>query len=387
MSHSVTFKSITFTQSRVTRVAPWLSALVVMAGCSFTSQKPKPAALEPTTGGVAARVVWKQKIEDVRFPLVVNVQPGVFTVAGSEGTVMALQAETGQTLWRASVGTPLSAGVGSDGRFAAVVTTKGELVTLDSGKILWREPLNVKVTTPPLVAGERVFVLAQDRSVWAFDAASGQRLWRSQRGGDPLTLTQASVLAPFGNTLLVAQAARLQALNPDNSTVIWETAVASPRGTNEIERLADLVGPAARVSDTLCLRAFQATVGCLNGTRGSMLWSKPFGGTRGVAADTQYVVAADASDRINAWQLANGESAWSSDKLLYRGLGSPLSVGKSVVFGDESGLLHFLSRENGQTLQRLATDGSAVEVTPALTQNNLMLVVTRNGGLYGVQVD
>jgi outer membrane protein assembly factor BamB len=51
------------------------------------------------------------------------------------------------------------------------------------------------------------------------------------------------------------------------------------------------------------------------------------------------------------------------------------------VFGDSEGNVHLLSREDGKTLLRLTTDGSAVAATPALS-GKTMLVVTRAGGLF-----
>src|SRR5205823_1854176 len=180
------------------------------------------------------------------------------------------------------------AGVGSDGRFAAVVTRDGELVTLEAGRVLWRKPLALRITTAPLVAGERVFVLAGDRSLHAFDALDGTRLWEVRRPSDPLTLAQAGVLAPFKDTLLAGQGSRLAGLDPLNGDLRWEVPVGSPRGTNEVERLADLVAPAARVGDVICVRSFQASVGCVNPERGTLAWNKTVGGTDGIAADEQF---------------------------------------------------------------------------------------------------
>jgi outer membrane protein assembly factor BamB len=163
--------------------------------------------------------------------------------------------------------------------------------------------------------------------------------------------------------------------------VRWEAALASPRGANEVERLADLVAPAARVGDSICARAFQSAVGCVNAERGALAWTKNIGGTNGVAGDEQFVFGADASDRLTAWRTATGEVAWTSDKLLYRGLSAPLSVGKTLVFGDAQGMVHWLSRDNGEALLRLPTDGSAVVAAPVVSAST-MLVVTRAGGLF-----
>jgi outer membrane protein assembly factor BamB len=359
------------------------AVVTFLAGCA--SSKPTPQPLEALTPKISVASAWSQRVEAVTFPLVVAVNGGTsggtFTVAGGDGTVVALEAETGREIWRATAGAKLSAGVGSDGRFAAVVTRDGELVVFEQGQLKWRKPLGSRVTTPPLVAGERVFVVGVDRAVQAFDALDGRKLWLLQRPGDPLTLAQAGVLSAFKDTLVVGQGPRMAGVDPLRGTLRWDVAVGSPRGANEIERLADLVGPASRVGDVLCARSFQAAVGCVNAERGSVLWSKNTGGTDAVAADDQFVVAADASDRVSAWKSATGDVAWTSDKLLYRTLGSPAIVGKSVVFGDGDGTLHWFSRDTGEAQLRQSTDGGAISVQPAVS-GATVLVVTRKGGLF-----
>ncbi len=372
--------------TRLGERARWvaLAAAVGLGACSSGADKPKPAPLEPIATPIAGKVVWSQRIGAVQFPLQVAVAAGSFTAASTDGTVVSLQADTGRELWRAAVGTPLSAGVGSDGRFAAVVTRGGDLVVLEAGRLVWRKPIGVRVNTAPLVAGERVFVLGSDRSVLAFDALDGKALWTTKRPSDPLTLSQGSVIAAFKNTLLVGQGQRLAGLDPSTGAVRWEVPVATPRGTNEIERLADLIGPVARAGDVVCARSFQAAVGCVNAERGSVVWSKNVGGLQAVAADGNLVAAADASDRITAWKAANGDVAWTNEKLLYRGLSGPVLIGTTLVFGDATGTVHFLSRDNGNAQLRLPTDGSPVVGAPALSGTTL-LVVTRNGGLFAMR--
>lgn len=360
-----------------------LSAGVVVAlvACASGPDKPRPKPLDPLTPQIAGRQVWSQRVDGAQFPLSIAVNAGVFTLAGNDGTVLAVQAETGSVLWRASVGGKLAAGVGSDGRVASVVTRDGELVAIEAGRVLWRKALAARITTAPLVAGERVFVLGTDRSVQAFDALDGRKLWAVQRPGDPLTLAQAGVISAFKDTLLVGQGARMAGLDPRDGSVRFDVALASPRGTNEVERLADLVAPAARVGDVVCARSFQAAVGCVNAQQGALTWTKVTGGTQGVAADEQYVFGADASDRLSAWRAASGEVAWSSDKLMHRSLSAPLIVGRAVVFGDADGTLHFLSRDKGEAMLRMPTDGSAITAAPVVS-GSTMLVVTKAGGLF-----
>ena len=367
-------------RSVIARTAlPLIGAVLLLAACA--SGKPKPQPLEPLTPKIAGREVWKHSVGNIKFPLSVVSVRNSFVVADGEGTVLALDARSGGELWRGNAGSALSAGVGSDGRFAAVVTREGELVVFEQGQIKWRKSVGVRVNTAPLVAGERVFVLGADRGVQAFDVLDGRKLWALQRAGDPLTLTQNGVLAAFKDTLVVGQGPRIAGVDPLQGTLRWEVPVGSPRGANEIERLADLVGPAARVGDVLCARSFQAAVGCVDAEKGTIIWSKNIGGTDAVTADAQFVFGADASDRVTAWKAATGEVAWTSDKLQYRGLSSPLSVGKTVVFGDEDGTVHWLARETGEAQLRLSTDGGAIIAAP-VASGTTMLVVTRKGGLF-----
>jgi len=73
--------------------------------------------------------------------------------------------------------------------------------------------------------------------------------------------------------------------------------------------------------------------------------------------------------------------AWTSDKLRYRGLTAPLSVGSTLVFGDSEGWLHVLSQDHGEPLLRLPTDGSAI-VAPLVRSGLTMLAVTRSGNVF-----
>jgi hypothetical protein len=73
--------------------------------------------------------------------------------------------------------------------------------------------------------------------------------------------------------------------------------------------------------------------------------------------------------------------AWTQDLLLYREPGAPLLAGSVLVVGDVEGQVHFLSRQDGRTQLRLATDGSPVVGAPVLSGTTL-LVATRSGGLY-----
>lgn len=371
------------------------TALVVLAaslaGCSLWSgggsAKPAPADLGANVAVLGVRQAWTARVGSVAgLPLEVHAAGNVVTVASSDGVVAAIDARTGGDVWRATLGAPLSAAVGSDGRSAAVVSRSNALIVLESGRERWRETLAAQVFTPPLVAGGRVFVLSADRSVSAYDATTGRRLWAQQRPGEPLVLRQAGVLLAVGDTLVVGLSGRLVGLNPDNGSVRWEAPLASARGTNDVERLVELVGRTSRVGDSVCARAFQAAVGCVNTARGSVAWTQPASGAEGVHGDADALFGVESNGMVSAWRRSDGARLWGSDRLKHRKLTAPLLLGRSVVIGDDTGLVHLLSRTDGAPLNRIATDGSGIAAAPVVVADTLV-VVTRNGSIYGFRPD
>lgn len=370
--------------------APAAIVLVaLLSGCSMFSgffggsaKKPQPAELQPVVALVPVRQAWTARIGEVGFPLEVEVAGDTVVIASGDGTVASLDARTGRDLWRTNIGTPIAAGVGSDGRLAAVITRGNEVVAIAGGREVWRQKLSAQAFSSPFVAGGRVFVLAADRSVSAFDGQSGRKLWTQQRPSEPLVLRQSGVMLAVGDTLVVGLAGRLTGLNPLNGSIRWEAPIASPRGINDVERLVDLVGTVSRTGNTVCARAFQASVGCVDAGRGTLLWSKPANGAQGLDGDDTLVFGTEADGKVLAWRRADGESAWNTDRLRYRNLTSPVVVGRSIAIGDSAGFVHLLSRADGSLMNRLSTDGSPVAASPVLAANTL-IAVTRSGAVYG----
>lgn len=364
--------------------------VAMLAGCSLWgggSSKPVPADLGGNVAVLGVRQAWTARIGNVSgLPLEIHSAGSVVTVASSDGVVAAIDARTGGDLWRVALSEPLSAGVGSDGKSAAVVARSNALIVLDGGRERWRQSLGAQVFTPPLVAGGRVFVLSADRSLSAFDALTGRKLWSLQRPGEPLVLRQSGVLLAAGDTLVAGFSGRLVGLNPDNGSVRWEAALASARGTNDVERLVELVGRTSRVEQSICARAFQAAVGCVNAARGSVNWTLPASGAEGVHGDGEALFGAESNGTVTAWRRGDGSRLWSTDRLNHRKLTAPLLLGRSVVVGDETGLVHLLSRTDGSPLNRISTDGSGVAAAPVVAADTLV-VVTRNGGVYGFRPD
>ena len=360
----------------------------LLVACAGGGDKARPVELVTNVPKLGVRLAWTARVGAVNFPLdialsgVNNGKDAVINVASSNGIVASLDAATGRELWHAQSGKTLAAGVGSDAGFAAVVTTSNEVIAYNNGREAWRQKLSNSSYTAPLVAGGKVFVLGADRAISAFELADGKKLWSQKKSAEALTLRQAGVLLMVSDTLVSSSSGRLLGINPLDGNVRWSTPIATARGTNDIERLVDLVGRVSNDSDVVCARAYRVSVGCVNTFRGNLVWTKPAVGLEGVQGDASILFGAESDGKVIAWNRTNGERLWQTEHLLNRNLSAPAVLEKAIAVGDSTGLVHFLSKTDGSPLNRLTTDGSVMAAAPVVVGNTLV-VVTRNGGVFG----
>lgn len=368
--------------ARLRRGAAIVLSTLVLAACSGGS-KPKPAELPANPDLIGLSQAWSFKLPEVKFPLVADVSGDTVVVAGGEkGTVLAIDARTGKELWRVDVGGVLNAGVGSDGTLAAVVTRENELVAIQGGEVLWKKKLGAETFTPPLVAGRRIFVQGADRATSAWDGQSGRRLWTQTRTAEALVLKRPGVLQAVNDALVTGIGARLVVMNPANGASVWEAPIASPRGTNDVERLVDLTGTISVAGSTICARAYVAAVGCVDGNRGTLVWTKPSSGSEGVTGDENTLYGAEQNGVVTAWRRRDGEQLWTTDTFKYRHLTAPLAAGRALVLGESTGNLLLLDRQDGKLVARVSPDGSAIAADPVLVAGTVV-VVTAKGGVFG----
>ena len=358
---------------------------IVLASCG--ASKPKPAQIPAIKADKPIQALWQFKLGgEVSFVQSLQTVQERMVITSDDGKIAVVNVRNGQAVWRHELKTALNTGAGFDGEHVAVVTLNNELVMLQDGKVLWRNRLTSQSYTHPLVAGERVFMMMADRSVLAFDLATGVRLWMQQRPGEPLVLKQNGVLMAFQNTLLVGLGGRLTAIDPDNGQFKWDVPIANPRGINDLERLVDLVAKPTRVANSVCVRAFQSQVGCVDALRGSVLWTRSSVGSQGLDGDAKTLIGTESNGMVQAWSRTTGDRLWDSDRLKYRELTGPLFTSKGVVIGDSGGWLYLLSSADGSLINRVQTSSDGFASTPTALADGGFVVLTRDGLLQAYQL-
>ncbi len=380
--------------------------LLALAGCSapnfsnfslnpmdwFTSRStgPKPAELPQLSDAQGVKVLWSSNIGAAEaFIFSPSLVGDSIYAASRSGTVARLDAASGQAKWRVSLGKRVSGGVGSDGTLAVVATDEGEVIALDaqSGAVKWRSRVSSEVLSAPKLGEGLVLVRSADSRVFAFGAEDGKRRWVYQRAAASLIVrSPAGLTVHQGSVYVGFSGGKLAAISLANGTLRWESTVALPKGSTELERVTDVVGEPMAQGREICAAAFQGRVACYDLLNGNQLWSREMSSLTGVSFDARYAFVADDKGAVHALDRSNGRSIWKQDRLAHRQLSLPLPLGTEVALGDLQGYVHFMARESGAFLARAPTDGSPIRAAPLKLPGGF-LVQTQGGGLYALTLN
>lgn len=359
---------------------------VVSSVNPFAASGPKMARLEPIKNTADVQKRWAANAGKAgNYTFVPAVAGSSVYAAGSDGTIVRI--DDGVTVWRIKAGQALSAGVGSDGKIVLVGTPKGEVLAFAAadGKPLWQSRVSSEVLAAPVIGTEGVAVKSGDNRVFLLDAANGRRKWMYQRATPPLSL-RSSAMPVFADNYLFAgfPGGKLVALDLKNGAPVWEGTVALPKGTTELDRVADVVSVPVVDGRQVCAVAFQGRVACFDlGQGGQLVWARDFSSAAGLALDGRYLFLTDEKGAVHALDRSTGASIWKQDKLLNRRVSAPVVKRGLVLVGDGQGLLHFLSREDGAFAARMQSDGTPIVATPQ-TIGSAFLVQTAGGTVMAV---
>lgn len=376
--------------------ALWPILLVTaLAGCSTleslnpfssSSSGPKMAELQPIKATLDARVVWRDsvgKADDFVFsPAVVGTS--VFA-AGKDGSLLRM--DGGQTAWRIKADLPLSGGVAADEKMVVVGTAKGDLLAFSAsdGKPLWKARASSEILAAPALGEGLVVVRSGDNRLAAYDMADGKRKWVYQRPTPALTLRVTAGPVISGKYVFAGfPGGKLIAVSTANGAPLWEGTVALPKGATELDRVADITSVPVIDGRDVCAVAYQGRVACFDLGNGNLIWARDLSSSSGLTIAGRHVYVSDEKGAVHALDRASGASLWKQDKLFLRRLTAPSAQRGTVAVADVQGIVHFLSREDGSFVARVATDGSPVAAAPRALGGSLV-VQTRNGGVFAIE--
>ncbi|KRW59282.1 outer membrane protein assembly factor BamB [Pseudomonas sp. TTU2014-080ASC] len=371
-----------------------LLALAVMAvGCSSNSNKElPPAELPKFTEEVRLDKVWSRSIGEGQgetFNMLVPAIDGEQIYAADvEGLVVAMNRTTGKVLWKQDLELPVSGAVGAGYGLVVVGTLKGEIIALDSatGEEKWRSRVTSEVLAAPALNGDVVLVQTQDDRLIALDMYTGNQRWIFENTPAVLTLrgTGSPVLT---NRLAIAglSTGKVIALDAERGVPVWEQRVAIPQGRSELERVVDIDGGLLLSAGTLYAVSYQGRVAALDFESGQILWQREASSSVGVAQGYGSVYVSLANGTVEGIDERSASALWSNDALARRQLSAPEVFSSYVAFGDLEGYLHLVSQVDGRFVGRTRIDSDGLRARP-LVVGDMLYAFSNSGKLVALTI-
>ena len=362
-----------------------LAALAVLGACSKEKEVEQPAELVDFSARWSVSEVWRVGMGGgdavMRLALAPVRDGATVYLAGHDGDVTAVDAESGRSAWRADVKLRLSAGPGVGEGLVVVGSPEGDVVALDAtdGSERWRVRLLGEILARPAVGQSSVLVHTVDGRIHALRAADGSSAWvyeqqvprLSLRGTAPPVIDGDAALCAFDN-------GKVAALGVADGELLWSATVSAPSGRTELARLVDIDSAVQVAGDDVFVVGFQGRLAMLARDSGQIWWARELSSYRGLALGDDALYVSTDQGAVVAVSRRDGTELWRQDALRLRRLSGPAVDGDAVVVGDFEGYLHFLDRATGQMLARTRAGGSPISDSPLVV--NGTVIVQDDGG-------
>jgi outer membrane protein assembly factor BamB len=364
-----------------------LAVLLIAAGCSKDKDVEPPAVLVKFPATLPVKKLWSEGVGGGKKQIVLRLglgpaaDNGLIFAASHKGEVLAASLDTGRHVWVKKLKMPISAGPAAAAGMVVLGTSKGVVVALDgaTGRELWRSHVNSELLSAPAI-GEKVVVMRSvDGRLHGFDARSGKALWSveqqvprlSLRGTATPIIAKEVAISGFDN-------GKVMAVSLNTGDTVWDTALASPHGRTELDRLVDIDSAVRTVGDNVFATGFQGRTAMLALDSGQIWWAHDMSSYRGLVADADNLYVTQSDGIVVALRQRDGSELWRNQKLKLRRLSAPVLTSTAVVVADFQGYVHWLDKSTGELVARERVAKERVTNAPVAVDDTV--IVLTDGG-------
>ncbi len=369
-------------------------ALLGLSGCSSDGEEvigPKP--LPKFKNEFAIKEVWSRDVGEGQGDSWLHLTPVVqddriYTV-GAEGRITALNRMTGEVLWKTNLKRRISGGVGAGEGLVLVGSRDGHVIALSDkdGTQRWESSVSSEILVAPQIGRGVVVAQTVDSKLTGLDAETGKQLWLQETTQPILTLRGTSTPLIEGDSVFAGFAnGEVRAYRLDSGSPLWDSRVATPKGTSELERMVDVEATPLMSSDQLYMVSYQGSIVAIDPVNGRVLWSREASSYEGMSEGFGNLYLTDSESALSGVDQRTGRVVWSQKDLQHRSLSGPSVLGSQILAGDFEGYLHAVSQVDGQIVGRTKVNSSGIRVRP-LVVDDTAYVYTNNGELAALRLE
>jgi outer membrane protein assembly factor BamB len=370
--------------------------------------------------------------DNTLMPALLGSTNNIICVSGkTPGTFYGLHSDTGTLAWRYQRGqTPLATPIMARNLLYLLVPSDDSqnnsmlmiAVSADKGTVLWQSRIQTSAPSSLAVVGNVLYITAQDGTLIALDARSGNYLWIKHFPPNPFIQVLNDVVYVYVNDM--APLTSLWAIQAERGTLLWEVhqttfsrIITNSAGITLLQTedhgleglrtsdghvlwpqpvYADVGTPIITTSTTVYLNTTDGELTAVNLPTGKVLWRVPqqhyIQGQLLISHDLLYLASID--DTIYTFHIGDGSPAWQAD--LYQLINGDMSIIDSRLYvHTNNGFEYALNATTGvptwtsfigqpasyQHITTANTYAQTVLTTPStiyITQQNNMLFALRS---------
>ena len=223
--------------------------------------------------------------------------------------------------WVTQTNLSLSAGPAYGDEVLAFGTTDGELIALDAetGEELWRRSVGSEVLAAPAIGNNVVALRSVDGQLRGYSMSDGRELWSVVQTVPALTMRGNTAPSVAGTTVVTGfDNGRLGAYDLGSGDPLWEVVMATPSGRTELERLVDIsAGLQVVGNDVFAVGYHGRAIGIALQT-GVVLWQQELSSYSGLGVDLDSVYVTDEFSELVALERGAGTPRWRQNALRLR---------------------------------------------------------------------
>jgi outer membrane protein assembly factor BamB len=289
------------------------------------------------------------------------------------GDVVAIDRETGKSVWSITLATSWAPVVG-DGVLYAIGSSETQAVRTDSGDLVWRSSLDAEPIAAPILQDDTLLLLVKPGQLRALRTVDGSEVWRRDLGWQLMSPS----LTADASGVVVAGGNRVCRFALTDGQAVWERELS---GTLGIPTIAD---------DRVFVGSTDNHFYALDAANGRLVWPRwrAGGDVVGAAADDRLVFVASLDNLLRALRRGSGNQVWKRD-LSTRTIAPPSTFGGIVIITGNNPTLATFNAETGEPVGSFSA-GADLQGVPLVDTTPdpfrvAMIAVTRDARAIGLR--
>lgn len=306
----------------------------------------------------------------------------------TRGTVTALDTLNGQGLWVASItpegesGAIIGGGLSYGEGKVFVTSPYAEVLALDAktGEILWRYSTQSPVRAAPTYANGKLFVLTISNQLEVLDVEKGNRLWEHAGITEIAGLLGTASPAVSRQVVIVPYSSgEIFALKAENGQPLWSETLSAARRPDSLSAISHIRALPVIDENKVLVVGHNQRMAAFDLLRGEKIWERSIGGTRTPAVIGDYIYMVNSHNELICLTKDYGQVIWveklasdpeSPTKVIWQG---PIVAGDKLFLVNIKGGLAAFDPKTGKFISERKVNTS-VSLPPIVAQETLYVL-------------